>query len=303
MLGWKLDIQESERLVEKGILCMVRKSDGSKLYVRIDKREGFDNIALIPLTKSEMKEFSIQESDQTINSEFWDIIVEESDQRTPAQIATDEAYERAKKTTTFNQNSIEDMKKAEEIAKHAREVLEGKTPYDKEVADNVRKTISDKYIALGHSPPSLETKEDIESAIEILKSFEEKERRITRLEDQIPTPSGSAPLNNQQIYGKIPEQSFESTKEMIDFLRKNPSAENEAILKKLFQKAIQGMKERNSVELPFEIANPKTKESDDSNAKAIEVSILAPKDASQESELEKFGIGKKKKRPMIECDN
>jgi hypothetical protein len=183
------------------------------------------------------------------------------------------------------------MKKAEEIAKHAREVLEGKTPYDKQVADNVRKTISDKYIALGHSAPSLETKEDIESAIEILKSFEEKERRITRLEDQIPTPSGSAPLNNQQIYGKIPEQSFESEKEMIDYLRKNKTPENEAILKKLFERMAQGIRERGTWVLPFENVNPKSNESD-SNVASVEVNINSVKEG--ESEIEKWT--KKKKR-------
>jgi hypothetical protein len=103
---------------------------------------------------------------------------------------------------------------------------------------------------------------------------------------------GSAPLNKFQLGQNA--QGFNSVKEMIDHLRKNPSAENEAILKKLFQKMVQGMKERGSTELPFEIANSKSKETNE-NVRAIEVSINAPKDPNQESELEKFGIGKKKK--------
>jgi anion-transporting ArsA/GET3 family ATPase len=152
--------------------------------------------------------------------------------------------------------------------------------------------ITEKYAEMGHTPPSLESKEDIISAQAILKSLQENQKQINRLQDQIPTPSGSAPLNNQQVYGKIPEQSFENTKDMIDYLRKNKTPENEAILRKLFEKMVQGIVEKRSWELPFENANPKSKSESDSNVKAVEVNIHSIKEG--ESEIEKWT--KKKRR-------
>jgi len=242
MNDWVLELKESEKFLTKGILCMVR-SNGKKLYVKLKKHKD-DFIELVPLSLQELKENGITIEESCLNYDF-DVTVEESEHLPSGEeLAKRFEDERKKKTTTFDQTNLEDMKKAEEIAKHAREVLEGKTSYDKQVADNVRKTISDKYIALGHSAPSLETKEDIESAIEILKSFEEKEKRITRLEDQIPEPSGSAPLSDIQrgISNELSKMQFETPIQMIRYLREKAKTDAEArtLLDALFIKGLKG---------------------------------------------------------------
>lgn len=282
-----LEIEESEKLIAKGILCMINKK-GEKLYVKpISHENGF--IELMPLSLKELKDLNITVQESCINYDF-DIEVQESTEFSNAEVEAKYQEEQRKKGLKVSLDSPESAQKAIEIATKAKEILE-RPSSEKAIADNVRKTISDKYIALGHTPPSLESKEDIENAIEILKSFELKDKQIIKLEGQIPTPSGSAPLNDRQIYGQMPEQSFENEKQMIDYLRQNKSPENEAILRKLFEKTVKGIFEKGSWELPF----PNSKSNENDSGVKVEVNICAPKDPNQESEVEKWTKKKRRK--------
>jgi hypothetical protein len=196
-----------------------------------------------------------------------------------------------KKKKSFDLTDPEQARKLEEIARKSAELAEGKKNPDEKIADEVRRTITERYVALGHTAPTLETREDIEGAVEILKAFEDKEKQITRLQNQITPPSGSAPLNDFQR-GKSPE-AYETVEDMIKDLRKREKegdASASVILKKLFEKTVQGMKERHDTELPF----PTQPEPIDANVKALEVPINALKEG--ESELAKFGVGRKRKK-------
>jgi hypothetical protein len=287
---WVLEIEESKQLIAKGILVAINRK-GKKLYMKpVSHKNGF--IELTPLTLKELAELKIEVQESCINSDF-DVEIEESEgERLPTGEELARRFEEEKKKKQFNLTNLEDMKKAEEIARKAREVLEGKSS-DEKIANEVRKTITDRYIALGHTPPNLETKEDIESATEILKSLQDKEKQIHRLQDQIPAPSGSAPLSGQ--YSNV--IGWCSTEAMIKDLRKRAkSGDSEAdiILSKLWHKTVRAMKERNSTELPF----PTEPEpiGDNATAKEIEVPINAPPNPNEQSELEKWGIKTGKKR-------
>lgn len=103
-----------------------------------------------------------------------------------------------------------------------------------------------------------------------------------------------APLNDQQLHGGKQETTFEDTPSMIRYLRENPTPTNKEILRKLFQKAMMGIK--SGADIDFSQVNPKQELSENKNARVLEVPIDAPPDANQESELAKFGIGKKRRR-------
>ena len=125
---------------------------------------------------------------------------------------------------------------------------------------------------------------DIVNEASLIKKQEQQRRQSQNSGNQ---NYEGAPLNSQQ-YGKK-ETSFEDVPSMIKYLRENPSPTNEAILKKLFQKAVQGIKQ--GAEVDFSQVNPKVETRENANAKVIEMPIEnAGNDPSQESELAKFGI-------------
>jgi len=293
---WKIEIQESEQLLKvHGVLCMIN-SKGEKLYVKpISHKNGF--IELMPLNLKELKELGIEIQESCVNYDF-DIEVQESE-NLPSGEELAKRFEDEKRKKNFQLTNLEDMKKAEEIARHAREVLERKDVSPEELkAENedlkmkleiiATKELDRRCQILG-IPENSELRAKIRENPSILQGYEQRVKEEMLSGGQI--PEGSAPLNKFQLGQNA--QGFESVKEMIDHLRKNKTPENEAILKKLFEKTVQGMKQRNSVELPFENVNPKEPTSDD-NVKAIEVPINSL--GKGESELEKFGVGKKKQR-------
>jgi hypothetical protein len=203
--------------------------------------------------------------------------------------------EQRKKSQKIPLNTVEDAEKMKEIAERAKEILERKTPNPEELqAENedlrgkleliASRALEQRMEFLKIDP---ETRKAIRENPERLKGYELAKAEFYPSE----TPSGSAPLNSAQVYGQIKEQSFNSEKEMIDYLRKNKTPENEAILRKLFEKMAQGVRERGSWVLPFENVNPKSKEGD-SNVNSVEVNINSVKEG--ESEVEKWT--KKKKR-------
>jgi len=300
MINFKLEIQESERLVAKGIVCIVR-SDGKRIYCRLAK-DG-NEISLIPLTKEELVKAEIQESDQTANSEFWDIEVSESEHLPSGEELAKRFEDERKKKTQIPLQTVEDAEKMRLIAEKAKEILSAKTPSVEELQAELQdKTLKLEIIAsrelnrrmdILSIPENSDLRAKIRENPSILTGYEQRVKEEMLSDGKI--SEGSAPLNKFQLGQNA--QGFANVEEMIKDLRtraKSGDASAEAILKKLFVKMVQGLKERGSTELPFEIANSKSKETNE-NVRAIEVSINAPKDPNQESELEKFGIGKKKK--------
>jgi len=138
---------------------------------------------------------------------------------------------------------------------------------------------------------------------ELRKSLKENPSRIVGYEaayrqyrpEKNETPSGSAPLSPQQ-YGNVPI-GYGSVESMVKDLRakaKSGDSEAQTILDKLWRKTVQGMKERRTIDLPF----PTSPEpiGDSTNVKEISVPINLPEDQNQESELEKFGVRRGKRR-------
>ena len=73
--SWKIEIQESQRLIAQGVICLV-KIDGSKLYVRPVTHKG-NYVELKPLSMKELTDLKIEVQESCINSEF-DVEVDES---------------------------------------------------------------------------------------------------------------------------------------------------------------------------------------------------------------------------------
>ena len=206
--------------------------------------------------------------------------------KTPAEIAQDEAFEQAKKRNSYNLLDPEQARKAKLLADAALKIADSKSP---EEELKIAKEEAEDYKGKLEMIAMKELEKKIKNYSEELKViFRNDPSKLLGYEMALKdrsfsseTPSGSAPLNDKQIYGQTREQSFESEKEMIDYLRKNKTPENEAILKKLFERMAQGIRERGTWVLPFENVNPKSNESD-SNVASVEVNINSVKEGESE---------------------
>jgi hypothetical protein len=295
---FKIDIEESKLLIVKGVLCLIR-FDGRKLYVKLGKADKNGMLELVPMSKEELLEQNIEESEQIINSEFWDIEIEES---TPefsdpeTERIFREEQEKLKKKN-FNLNDIEDAKRAKAIAEKAIATLE--KPNAEEEIQRLR-----------------DERDDYRGKLEMIAQMElERKRRQLGAPDSITTPeelmayekglkdshgdlAGSAPLNVYQLGEN--KLGFETVEQMIQHLRDNPSPENELILRKLWEKTFSGMSQKKNFEIEYD-SDEKTPKS---NATEVEISLFEPKDSSVESDKEKYDKvlrrNRKKNRGEIE---
>jgi hypothetical protein len=290
MKEFKLDVEESKIFLVRGIICLVR-FDGKKLYVRLGKADEKGNLELMPLSKEELKEQNIEETEQIINNEYFDVDIEES---TPefSDAETERVFREQQeklKKKSFNLNDIEDAKRAKEIAEKAIATLE------KPDANEEIQRLKDE-------------KEDYKSKLEIVAQMNlERKKRELGAPDSITTPdeliayekglkdshgipSGSAPLNQFQLGdGKL---GFETLPQMIQWLRDNPSAENEKILNQLFMKSIQGSKRER---IPEYSEDPVEK----SSVLEVESNVMSPtskKDPNIESDVERYNAVLRKRR-------
>jgi hypothetical protein len=299
---WKICIEESEQLLKiHGILCMVNKK-GEKLFVKpISHKNGF--IELMPLTLKELKELNITVQESCINYDF-DIEVQESTEFSNDEVQRRFEEERRKKSQQIPLNSVSDAEKMKEIAEKAKEILARKGDNPEELkAENEDLRLKLEIIATKELdrrcqilgiPENSELRAKIRENPSILQGYEQRVK-----EEMLSGGSeGSAPLNKFQLGQNA--QGFASMEDMIKDLRKKAKSfvpyeaeEAKRILDILWKKTVQGMVERRTWEIPFENANPKSKEGD-SNVKAVEVNINAPQDPNEESETEKWT--KKKRR-------
>jgi len=279
MIPFTLDVKESKRLVSKGILCIIR-FDGKKLYVRLVKADDKGNLELKPLSKTELSEAAIEESELIINDEYY---VEESE-KTPAEEQNDKAYEELKKKT-FNSNSQSDMEQAKKLAEKQLEKLGASDEIQRlkdEAEDYKAKLEMVALMNLERKRRELNAPSDIDT-VEKLVGYEKGLRRETNS-----APSGSAPLNEYQLgNGKI---GFETHEQMIKWLRDNPTPENEAILRELFAKAVKGTKQSSQ----YPETEPQT-----SNAVEVNSDVMSSdsiKDPNIESDITKYNNVLKRRR-------
>jgi hypothetical protein len=283
MEKFKIDVEESKQLVVKGVLCLVR-SDGKKLYVRLGKPDKLGFLELVPMTKEELSEAEIEESEQIINSEYFYYNVEEtepefSDPETERIFR--EQQEKLKKKS-FDLGNEEDMRKARTIAENALKTLE------KPDANSEIEKLRDE-------------RDDFKGKLEMIAEMEfNRQRQKLGAPDSVKSPeelmayekglknannsppSGSAPLNEYQLGdGKL---GFETMEQMIQHLHDNPTPENEIILRKLWEKTLKGTSQKKN----FEIEYSEDEKIPKSNATEVEVSIFEPKDPRFESDKEKY---------------
>jgi len=245
MDSWKLDVEESAKLIPKGILCIIR-SDNKKMYVRVKAHKN-DLIELVPLTKAEMVEAEIQETDQTINDLF-DVTVEESDNEFSNPEVQKKFEEEQAKKKGFSLNNLEDAKRAELIAKSAREILEKKNPEEIQAENEDLRAklelIASKQLELKMNqlnvPESL--KPTFRQDPSKLQGYEMGRAQYYPVNSEV--PSGSAPLNFQQtgISNELSKMQFENPIMMVQYLRERAKTDPEArqILDALFIKGLKG---------------------------------------------------------------
>jgi hypothetical protein len=245
MDSWKIEIEESAKLISRGILCLI-SVNGKKLYVKVKSHKN-DFIELIPLTKSEMVENSIQESDLTVNNSF-DVDIQESE-KTPQEEACDKAYEAAKKKQSFNLLDPEQARKARELADAAVKIANSKNPEEIQAENEdlrgkleliASRELEKKMDSLGITDET--TREKIRESPERITGYSLATAKYYPQNSEI--PSGNAPLNSQQtgISNELTKMEFENPIQMVRYLREKAKTDPQArlILDAMFVKGLKG---------------------------------------------------------------
>jgi hypothetical protein len=276
----KIDIEESKAMLNKGLDVIVLKRGKQKYYAHVvltgSKETPWE---LVPLSKEEMKTLNIQESYQGETENDWNVDVEESvpeptekkiykiNANDPASIlAAKQALER-----------VENAQNADSLAEENAD-LKGKLGLlaEQEIEKKIQK--------LGVKDPKLiEELHDPEKLSAFEKGFNK---------EGIGSPSGSAPMSSDYYSqfkdkpeGDILKRPWKSPEEMIMYLRANKSAQNEAILKQLWVKAIEVSKQ--NVPMKYPADDPITKTEKEATRDFIDPSAIH----EENSELARvFGI-------------
>lgn len=180
--------------------------------------------------------------------------------------------------------TIDDIAQREQNEKviNRLDALEGKdvtssTP-DSELGQAVRDALIEKYASKGVECPRLDTKEDFDRAVEIVKALPDKT-----------TPSGTASLEGQYASMQGSEQGFGSVEEMLEFLYAQERLGNKdakKTIEKLILKSTRGTlkgQQTNAFEIP-----------ESEGKTGIVDKVLSPLtvENEDESELAKLGIKK-----------
>jgi hypothetical protein len=269
---WKLLIAETKQL--NGIL--VFQTPFGKVYTRLMSEkeiiESKGRFVFEILNPQTMKtEYNFNESEISIQEAF----LQKQGIKKPYYVqesVSETEEERLKRIREESEKFMEDQKqKNKEIninfyseKPKTNEKLENvENPSeisDKEIADNIKDVIIEKYsnLNLQISREDLDSKEKIEKAIENLKTIERRDRR---------PPSGTIPLNAQQAYGLEPTQetqdlidyegsvldlSFDSHEQMIEVLKKRDDEESKRVLQELLNKLSDSQKRERTGEWEYQ---------------------------------------------------
>jgi hypothetical protein len=158
-----------------------------------------------------------------------------------------------KKVRVYDPTNPEDLKLANEIAKEyekqvnveenhkSEREIEKKldsAEIGKELFEDMMSKLRDAYTLEGLAVPKIETKEDLQNAVQNLEQFQNRGKRDA--------PAGTAPLNRAQITGGVDSEGFYSQEELIEHLREESRSGNreaQKILDQMFLKTLKGMKE------------------------------------------------------------
>lgn len=290
--SWRICVEETKLVAEKhpDIFVLIN-DDGKKLYVRtrLDK-DLKDAIDLDILTREELLALGIQIEESLLSEEQgFDKEIEESES---------EPEENKHVPKKYNANDPKDMEEAKRIADERLKYLQSNDPnYLKKQLEEKAEEAEDykaklemiaanqlekKMDALGIHDDSIRTK--IREDPNLITGYE-----MALPRKHAPAPSGSAPLNSQQIGNSNP-QGFDSVKEMIEALYDEHTPENEAILKELWRKSLHGIRS-GKMDLEQYPQEPLVEKHGEEVTKLIDKNFKS----SGPSEIEKFTKRKKKK--------
>lgn len=303
MRDWKINVEESEKLMDKDIFVL--ENHGRKLYCKTVLSEDKSKLEMIPLSRSELKELGIEvEESYSSEIDLFDVTVEES-QGEPEQ----------PKKKVFNLNDPKDAEEAAQIANRQleklrkekpeewgaskpetrTETLKNKTPEELAVENEdlkekltiiAEKELERKKKEAGCSDPDINTKEKLD-AWSLGKKSSQGEGGAPNARPDSPAQVG--PVSR--------EQGYETPEQMIDDLRRRAregEAEGKIILDELMRKYIRGMKDAEN----FQIKYPRTPEPSNEQKGETIVKVIGQgtsPDPTQESEVQKF-FKKKQKR-------
>lgn len=214
MTEWKIDVEETKKLMEKNVFVLQNPS-GKRFYMRTVLNSE-NQIDLIPLTMAELEELGIT-VEESYNESFFEHTVEESASEEP-------------KKKIFNPNDPNDMAEAERIAREQLTKLqsEGKIPTfekpeDKKDLEEENEDLKAKLQIVAEK--ELERKMNQLNVPESLKpTFRESPEKLQGFElakKPMRDPNqndSSMPLSPAQTGS--PQGGYDSVEAMIDDLRK-----------------------------------------------------------------------------------
>lgn len=118
MNEFKIDIEETQKFVELGVICITNGT--RKRYFKVGEMDKDGNTSLIPLSNSELKNLGIEESAQG-ESQDQELDIEESEGETETERQFREEKEKA---NVILKGTPEAVKKAKELLQNASELEE-----------------------------------------------------------------------------------------------------------------------------------------------------------------------------------
>jgi hypothetical protein len=242
----ELNIEETKKFVEYGIIvfnengkrCYYRPRKLSPLEVEREKTAYSDPLfELVPLTKDELVKYGIEETEtHEVDDNH---IIEESEQG-EHELSTDEKLKKVREAEEKTRHTVIKMDDPESV-RAAKELLtkqENKLGAQA-IGNDVKEVLQAKFREKDVEPPRIESKEDYETAVKLLKALPEKHAPSGTARCDDPRQMGiSQDLYTKKYEGATKEDSY---KNMIEDLREQShrgSKEAESYLTSLWEIAL-----------------------------------------------------------------
>jgi hypothetical protein len=281
----KIDIEESKKFVELGIIVITDVKSGKKTYMKLGSTDEKGYTELIPLSTEELKKIGIEETQQG-ETQDREISIEESEE---GETETERRFrEEKEKANLILKGDPETVNKAKKILEDAMAKQKSEKELTEENEDLREKLDLQAQLAFERKKKELGcTDSQIDSADKLI-AWEKG------LESKKGAPSGSAGLEGQGYYEQfkgqgedIAKKKFASHGEMVRFLKDNSEDPNvKHYIDLLWKKAVQAMKSGQKIEY-----NPQSEAKNESD-QPIEI-----KDWSQ------LKLGQSEIREMLERAN
>jgi hypothetical protein len=231
----KIDVEESQKFVDLGILCI---SDGNhKSYFKIGPVDKDGNTELIALSREEKKQFGIVEESLQEESNDHEIDIEESEGEDDDEGETEterKFREEKKKADLILKGSPEAIERARQLLENAKANEDENQDLKSKLGLAAEKALQKKKQELGLNPNSSMTPDEV---LAYEKGLQEKNSNGKG-------PSGTAPLNRAQLGERgtdLYHTRFSNPQELISTLQKlshEGNAEAQSYLDKLTEQFV-----------------------------------------------------------------